>query len=178
MQAMVVYSSRTGNTQKIATAIFAAIPGESKDLQRAGEYKGKDADIFFVGFWTDQGTCNTEIANLLSGLHGKKIALFGTCGAGKNDVYYEQIIRQARSWIAPDNIYLGDFMCQGKMPIQVRKRFEGMLAPGNDDPNIKLMIRNFDEALLHPDGRDLEEAAEFSRQMMRAAAEAASDVQN
>lgn len=178
MQAMVVYSSKTGNTQKIATAIFAAIPGESKDLQRAGEYTGKDADIFFVGFWTDKGDCNTEAANFLSGLHGRKIALFGTCGAGKNDIYYDQIIRQARSWIAPDNVYLGAFMCQGKMPIQVRKRFETMQAAGNVDPNLKAMIRNFDEALLHPDRADLEEAAEFSRRMMAAGAEGLADVQN
>lgn len=166
MQAMVVYSSETGNTQKIATAIFAAIPGESKDMQHVREYRGKDADTYFVGFWTDMGDCDTQIANLLSGLHGKRVALFGTCGAGKDGVYYDQVVRQVKSWIAPDNIYAGAFLCQGKMPMQVRKRYESQLSNGGDEVCLRAMIRNFDEALLHPDKTDLIEAAEFARQVM------------
>lgn len=166
MQAMVVYSSKTGNTQKIATAIFAAIPGESKDMQRVEEYKGKDADIFLVGFRTDQGNCDTKIANLLSGLHGKKVAIFGTCKAARDDAYYERIIREVKSWIPADNDYLGAFLCQGKMPMQVRRRYEMMAAAGADGPHIQAMIRNFDEALLHPDKKDEQDAAEFARKMV------------
>lgn len=166
MQAMVVYSSETGNTQKIAAAIFAAIPGESKDMQHVREYQGKDADTYFVGFWTDKGDCDTQVANLLSGLHGKRIALFGTCGMGRDSAYYDQIVRQVKSWIAPDNVYEGAFICQGKMPMQVRKHYESQSANGADETLMKLMIRNFDEALLHPDRTDLIEAAEFARRVM------------
>lgn len=168
MQAMVIYSSQTGNTQKIATAIFAAIPGESKDMQRIEEYTGKDAEIFFVGFWTDRGNCDAQIANLLAGLHGKRIALFGTCGAQRDEAYYEQIIREVKAWIPPDNEYAGAFMCQGKMLMQVRKRYEAMLTDGSNDPHILRMIRNFDEALLHPDRKDEQEAAAFALEVMRA----------
>lgn len=168
MQAMVIYSSETGNTQKIAAAIFAAIPGESKDMQRVDEYKGKDADTYFIGFWTNKGDCDTQIANLLSGMHGKRIALFGTCGAGRDGVYYDQIVRQVKSWIAPDNDYAGAFLCQGKMPMQVRKRYEAQMPGGEGEDWIKMAIRNFDEALLHPDQTDLEDAAEFAREVMSA----------
>ena len=62
MDVMVVYSSQTGNTRKIANAIFAAIPGDSKDIQNVKEYQGKDANLFFVGFWTDKGDCDARIA--------------------------------------------------------------------------------------------------------------------
>lgn len=168
MQAMVVYSSQTGNTQKIATAIFAAIPSESKDMQRIEEYTGKDAEIYFVGFWTDKGSCDTQIANLLAGLHGKRVALFGTCGAQRDERYYEQIIRQVKAWLPSDNEYAGAFLCQGKMPMQVRKRFEAMLADGNSDPHIVRMLRNFDEALLRPDRNDEREAAAFALRVMNA----------
>lgn len=167
MQAMVVYSSQTGNTQKIATAIFAAIPGESKDMQRIEEYTGKDAEIYFVGFWTDRGTCDTQVANLLAGLHGKRVALFGTCGTQRDEVYYEQIVRQVKAWIPSDNEYEGAFLCQGKMLMQMRKRFEAMCADGNNDPHVARMIRNFDEALLHPDRNDEREAADFARKVLR-----------
>lgn len=82
MDYMVVYSSKTGNTKKIATEIFSALPGMSKDMQSMREYRGKDADVFFIGFWVNRGTCDISVIEMMSGLHGKKIALFGTCGMG------------------------------------------------------------------------------------------------
>ncbi len=167
MQAMVVYSSQTGNTQKVAAAIFGAIPGESKDMQHVNEYTGKDADTFFVGFRTEMGDCDTQIANLLAGLHGKRIALFGTCGTGGDGIWHDRIIRQVKGWIAPDNSYAGAFLCQGKMPMQIRRSYEARLAGKDGREQLQFMIRNFDEALLHPDSTDLKDAAEFARWVMR-----------
>ena len=77
MQTIVIYSSQTGNTRKLATQIFAAIPGDSTDLKNIDEYREKDAELYFVGFWVDRGDCDEKTVELLSGLHGKKIALFG-----------------------------------------------------------------------------------------------------
>ena len=34
---MVLYQSETGNTKKLATSIFAALPGMAKDLRRIDE---------------------------------------------------------------------------------------------------------------------------------------------
>ena len=34
MKTQVLYMSRTGNTEKIAQAIFSAIPGKNKDIAR------------------------------------------------------------------------------------------------------------------------------------------------
>ena len=165
MDAMVVYSSQTGNTRKIANAIFAAIPGDSKDIQNVTEYRGKDADLFFVGFWTDRGDCDAEIAGLLSGLHGKRVALFGTCGMGADEVYYDRIAERVKKWLPADNAGLGCFFCQGKMPMQVRNRYESMLDGSDRDIHLRLMIRNFDEAMLHPDREDERAAARFAREI-------------
>lgn len=167
MQAMVVYSSQTGNTQKIANAVFAAIPGSSKDMQRVEEYQGKDADIFFVGFWTDMGDCDRQTADLLAGLHGKKVALFGTCGMGKDSAYYEKIMACVRQHIPQDCLCAGTFLCQGKMPIQVRNRYEKLLQSGEKVAQMQMMIRNFDQALLHPDEDDGRAAAAFAREVMQ-----------
>ena len=164
LQSMVLYSSRTGNTQKIATRIFAAIPGDPKDMQRIGEYQGKDAELFFVGFWTDKGDCCEQAAELLESLHGKRVALFGTCGMGTDDAYYAKIREEVRKWLPEDNLYLGTFMCQGKMPMQVRNRYEAMLSRGENPEWMRAMIRNFDEALLHPDRADEQAAERFAKE--------------
>ena len=48
---LVVYDSETGNTKKIATEIFASLPGMSKDLINLHERTDfPEAKIYFVGF--------------------------------------------------------------------------------------------------------------------------------
>ena len=151
MQTIVIYSSQTGNTRKLATQIFAAIPGDSKDLKNIDEYREKDAELYFVGFWVDRGDCDEKTVELLSGLHGKKIALFGTCGMGNDPAYYQKVIDRVKTWI----------------PIQVRRRYEEMAKSGQNTEQIQAMIRNFDRAMLHPDRADEAAAADFAGQVWK-----------
>ena len=167
MQTIVIYSSQTGNTRKLATQIFAAIPGDSKDLKNIDEYREKDAELYFVGFWVDRGDCDEKTAELLSGLHGKKIALFGTCGMGNDPAYSQKVIDRVKTWIPEDNEYMDAFLCQGKMPIQVRRRYEEMAKSGQNTEQIQAMIRNFDRAMLHPDRADEAAAADFAVQVWK-----------
>ena len=149
MQTIVIYSSQTGNTRKLATQIFAAIPGDSKDLKNIDEYREKDAELYFVGFWVDRGDCDEKTVELLSGLHGKKV------------------IDRVKTWIPEDNEYMDAFLCQGKMPIQVRRRYEEMAKSGQNTEQIQAMIRNFDRAMLHPDRADEAAAADFAVQVWK-----------
>ena len=62
---LVVYDSETGNTKKIATEIFASLPGMSKDLINLHERTDfPEAKIYFVGFCVHRGTCRLEIWQL------------------------------------------------------------------------------------------------------------------
>lgn len=158
----VIFVSKTGNTEKLAKAIYEAIADNSKDIQRLTEKSEYDfADTLFVGFWTDHGTCSIEVLNYLSELHDKNVVLFGTAGSGPDDLYYHRIEKQVAVWLPDDNKYLGMFMCQGKMPIHIRNKYESILEQGNQDDNALKMIRNFDEALLHPNESDYKEAEKF-----------------
>ena len=87
-------------------------------------------------------------------------------GMGKDPEYYKRISSGVAAFIPEDCEYLGAFLCQGKMPIQVRKRYEAMRDPSNG-VQIDRMIRNFDEALLHPDKKDFAAAAEFVKGLFR-----------
>ena len=86
----------------------------------------------------------------------------------KFSIFAEDSIRSAlkkieeniRVFIEDDNEYLGAFMCQGKMPIQVREKYNRM-RNGDNGRQVDAMIRNFDMAMLHPDMDDLEHAREF-----------------
>ena len=141
--------------------------GNSKDLKNIDEYREKDAELYFVGFWVDRGDCDEKTVELLSGLHGKKIALFGTCGMGNDPAYYQKVIDRVKTWIPEDNEYMDAFLCQGKMPIQVRRRYEEMAKSGQNTEQIQAMIRNFDRAMLHPDRADEAAAADFAVQVWK-----------
>ena len=55
MKTQVLYKSRTGNTEKIAKAIFEAIPGNDKDIAAfQGQTDYNMGDLYFIGFWTDR----------------------------------------------------------------------------------------------------------------------------
>gem|GEM_PF-3867522 len=49
MDYLVVYTSNTGNTQKVAMKIFKTLPGKSKDIVSLEELHGEEADTGITG---------------------------------------------------------------------------------------------------------------------------------
>lgn len=161
MNIQILYVSSTGNTEKLAEAIYRAVPEATKDVKRLDSCcESHEADLYFIGFWANRGTASLEVLDYLSELHDKSIVLFGTCGMGNNPDYYSQIANRVAAFIPEDNLYLGHFMCQGKMPMHIRQKYENKLTVDNET-QVKKLLRNFDEALLHPDQSDYHEAARF-----------------
>ena len=64
---------------------------------------------------------------------------------------------RSRKALDGSNTVIGSFMCQGKMPVSVRQRYEAMKAKPDHIPNLDALIENFDKALSHPDATDLEQ---------------------
>ena len=73
----------------------------------------------------------------------------------KSEKYFEGIINNVKKNIDSSNTIIGSFMCQGKMPLSVRERYEKMREQNNISLNIDKLIANFDKALLHPNADDL-----------------------
>jgi flavodoxin len=162
MKYEVLFVSKTGNTEKLALEVYHAIPCKDKDIQRLdSSTKLELADTYFIGFWTNRGTCNFEVMDYISELHGKNIALFGTCGLGNTPAYYNQIASRVTAMIPEDNVCLGTFLCQGKMPMHIRDKYEEAMRNGNHDHIALRMLHNFDAGLLHPNQEDLDDARVF-----------------
>lgn len=165
MDYLVTYASNTGNTQKVAMEIFEALPGKSKDIISLEEFRGQEADTYFAGFWNNRGTCPSEVIDFLSSLHGKRVALFGTCAIADNEEYYRQVEKRVSVFVPDDNEYLGCFMCAGRMGAKVLERYRQMQAL-EDTPRIRAMIAAFEKAMLHPDEQDFKHAREFVKQAL------------
>lgn len=147
----IVYSSKTGNTRRLAETIRDVLLTESCLYFGAPDDAVLAADRIYVGFWTDKGTCDADTAAFLSRLTGQQVFLFGTAGFGGAPEYFDKILSAAQQHLPGCVAVCGSYMCQGKMPLAVRTRYEQM----EESPRRQLMLDNFDAALSHPDENDL-----------------------
>ena len=152
----IIYSSKTGNTKKLAEAIYNTLPQNKCDYYGTVD-KIDDvlSNVIYIGFWTEKGNADHLTIDFLNKLKNKKIFLFGTAGYGESEKYFEGIINNVKKNIDSSNTIIGTFMCQGKMPISVRKRYEKQKKELSR-ANIDNLIENFDKALSHPNQLDLE----------------------
>ena len=151
MSYSIVYSSRTGNTAKLAQTIREALPSEDCVYFGEPDSKALEAETIYLGFWTDKGSCDEAIAEFLKSLTGQRLFLFGTAGFGGAPAYFEQILDRVKSKLGSGVTVVGSYMCQGKMPMSVRERYMQM----EESPRRTAMLKNFDAALNHPDAEDL-----------------------
>lgn len=154
MKIAIIYKSMTRNTKQLADAIEQVLPKEQII------YKGEpntfiEADVYIVGSWTDKGMCDKAIATFLKRLKNKSIAYFGTAGFGGASAYYDALFDRVNTNIDKSNTILGYFFCQGKMPMTIRNRYVAMIKEHPDDQKLQVSLENFDQALSHPDKKDL-----------------------
>lgn len=152
----IMFSSLTGNTRMLADAIREALPEENCDYFGPCKGDGQTSEVLYVGFWTDRGNADKTALELLKSLRNKKIFLFGTAGFGVDEGYFKKILNNISENIDPSNQILGEYMCQGKMSQSVRERYVKMKEQPDHNPNLDMLIANFDHALSHPDEKDLE----------------------
>ncbi len=156
MDYSIIYSSGTGNTVILAEAIKEALPTQKCKYFGVSEGEEIQTKLVFAGFWTNQGTCDSSAKAFLKTLKNKDVFLFGTAGFGGNQEYYDKILDAVQENIGLSNKLIGTYMCQGKMGIAVREKYEKMLAEDSDNLNVQDMIDNFDRAATHPDLTDCE----------------------
>ena len=147
MKSLVLYSSLTGNTKKIAYTIYDEIQEEKdiKDVNELVDYSidYENYDIVFLGYWVDKGICDKNSKQVLENIHNKKIALF----------------------IPKDNEILGSFICQGKIAEGLKAKYKEMLKLSPDNEHIRQQLNNHEESQSHPDEQEIYEASMFAKNM-------------
>lgn len=147
MSYAIIFSSKTGNTAKLAEAAREVLGKKNEAADVAS------ADLVLLGSWTDKGDLDPELQPRLPDLAGKPVFLFGTCGFGGDPAYYDRVLDNFSAALPEDVRVIGRFMCQGQMPPAVRERYVKMST--QDPARFNPMIENFDRALGHPDAQDL-----------------------
>ena len=149
MKICVIYDSVTGNTKMLADRI------QEKYRDRLTD-RMEEADVIFLSSWTDKGSMSGKIKEQAEKLREKKVFLFGTCGFGGSSEYYEKLFERAAALLDDSNEIIGHYYCQGKMPLSVKERYLSLLREHPEDQRMQASIQNFEDALTHPDERDLD----------------------
>lgn len=164
MKYAIVYSSLSGNTKQIAQAIYSVLPKE--ECIYFGDVKHADvsqAEFIICGSWSDKGDCSSEMMEFINTLSKKHLALFLTAGFGASSQYFDAIMARMLKHVSNDCDVINTFVCQGKMPLSVKLRYQKLLLEEPGNKQYEMMIQNFDSALSHPDENDEKAAQAFAQ---------------
>lgn len=163
MNTLIAYSSRTGNTKKVAEAIYAAVAGPAVLLEAGALPEDISMyDLVFAGFWADRGTADKEGADLLRRLRQKRVAVFATCGVYADSAHARDCLAHGAALLSEDCLLLGSWICQGKVDPQVIRMMAAMFPRGPHSMTQERVAR-LEEAKKHPDAEDLRRAGRWAR---------------
>lgn len=154
-----------------APASAASVPAALAPSALTLAAQAGGADVVFVGFWCDKGSCSPAVQHFLQGLAGKRVFLFGTCGFGESDEYFAQILDRVRAYLPADAQCIGGAMCQGKMGVGVKRRYEGMLEKDPENAQARMLIDNWNKAQSHPSEGDFSRIAVAAKEALASVAE-------
>lgn len=118
---LIVYSTRTGNTQKLALGIRDAL-GDVDLHPVIDAPRAEERPWVLVGFWVDRGTADTKSIEYLQGLRDQRVGLFGTLGAYPDSKHASEVSNTVSEIVKTHNTLLGCFLCQGRIdPILTEK---------------------------------------------------------
>lgn len=160
MKVLVTYYSQTGNTEKVAQAIYDRIGfvekeiAPIKEVRNAGEY-----DMYFVGFPVHKHSVPAEAEKFLKQIpEGKKIALFGTHGSLRGGELAVTAFYHALSLTTKRQV-LGTFGCRGKVKGSILEKLM-------QRPEDRQWALEAQSASSHPDDGDLEDAQKWAWMML------------
>ncbi len=158
MRKLVVYFSRTGNTQAVAEAIFEALdpPKEIFPMAEVGADRLNACDLLFVGFPVQSHSVPYSVEVFLKSIPaGRKIALFSTHGSLPGDRLSREAVEYAVTLVSQAKV-VGTFTCRGKVSLQA-------LEVLSKSPEHEAWADMAASASTHPDESDLEGARAFAR---------------
>jgi flavodoxin len=161
MKVLVAYHSVSGNTKKVAEAIYKEIKGEKelKELKDVASLTGYD--LCFIGFPIHAyGPSNDAKAFLEKNVAGKKIALFITHSVPEGDPQIQQWLESSKKAAIGANI-VGVFDCQGELAQNIA---DMMLGSKNAD--LIAAAEKRDTTLGQPDAGRLKKARKFAKEIM------------
>ena len=158
MKVLIAYMSQTGNTKKVAEAIYDAIP-QPKDIKRVKDVTSLEGyDLSFLGFPIHGSGPDKQAKTFLeTQVKDRAIALFITHMAPEEAPPLQGWIQKFKDAAVGANI-IGIFDCQGQA-----SRLIKTVVRINPNPQVRASVR---ASQGQPDAARLERARTFANEIM------------
>lgn len=167
MKTLVVYSSRTGNTKKVAEAVSSVLPECDLVPVEQAPASVEGYDFVALGYWVDRGMPDGRARAWLEGVKNARLAFFGTLGAWPDSDHAKECMAAGEAMaLEPErgNSVHGSWLCQGRIDPNVLEAMAKMA--GNVHPMTPERRARIEEAAKHPDADDCRRAQAFFRGVM------------
>jgi len=131
MKSLIVYSSQTGNTEKLAQVVYETVPGDKTICPISEACAADGYDVIAIGFWLLAGKPDPLAIEYLSTLklHGKpSVFLFAAHGAKPESDHVKSAFKHAAS-LLQDAILIGTFSCQGELSRKFSEKIKAKPVP-------------------------------------------------
>lgn len=159
MKALVAYYSESGNTEKLAKAIYEGMTVSDKDIGTIADVNPSGYDVVFIGFPVQASSVPGKVEKFIKSIpEGKKLAFFVTHGSLRGGQLAISALYYAFS-LALKMTVLGTFGCRGQVKESI---IESLLKK----PEHKAWAMEAQSAVGHPDDADLEDGKKFAELMI------------
>ena len=155
MKSLVTYYTESGNTEKLAKAIYEGIKLTEKDILPINAADPEGYDVIFIGFPVQASSVPGKVEAFIKGIpDGKKLAYFVTHGSLRGGELAITALYYALS-LAVKQTVLGTFGCRGRVkPNLIEKLLQ--------NPEHRGWAMEAQSAVGHPDDADLEDGKKFA----------------
>jgi flavodoxin len=159
---LVIYYSQTGNTEKVARAIFDALQCEKEIKAMDADVDVRGYELIFCGFPVQAHSVPVKASPFLKKLaKDQKVAFFTTHGSLRGGKFPQQALEDALGMTKQTKV-IGTFGCRGK----VKPEMINALAKKLEH---EAWIDEAHNAHEHPTAADLRDAADFAQEIIKKA---------
>lgn len=164
MKSIVIYSSQTGNTKKVARGIANSLSCELVSFEEELAKKWNEFDFIALGFWVDKGFADQKMKAFMQGISNKNIGLFMTLGAEPDGEYAKETLQKTKDMMIANNCkILKEFISQGSIDpntIITMRQLAEKLGDKFPHPVTPQREARWIQAASHPDETDIRNAME------------------
>lgn len=127
MKGIIIYSSKTGNTKRMAEKIYEALKDEYemtiKNIRDSPNIESYD--FVLLGGWIDRGTLEAKSLKYLENIKNKKLGLFATLGAMPDSEHGRKVIKNLEGLLIGKES-LGQYICPGLVDPKMIEKLRGI----------------------------------------------------
>ncbi|MGD8961395.1 MAG: flavodoxin family protein [Desulfobacterales bacterium] len=160
MKTLVAYYSESGNTEKLAQAIYEGLKVTDNEIKKISDaIHFEDYDVIFVGFPVHGSSVPAKVEKCLKRIpQGKNLAIFGTHGSLRGGPLAISAFHYAIT-LAPKARVMGTFGCRGQVKASLLDKLI-------NNPEYRFWALEAQSAEGHPDEADLADGKQFAQLML------------